>query len=293
MTYINPVPGFIHPIGWARPAGNIEFKVTSLFGPRSIRMPDGSIRTDVHDGVDIGNGRCDGKVLAYAAGKVVKLDKTQGIVGIDVGGGHQHHYAHMFPVLVTMGQQVAFQQQIGEVGDASAVGTIACHLHFVHKVNGVSVDPLPLLNKVAVSGDNMDPSLVVIPNRTVVVNAGARHRTAPTLDASNIAIASDPGGRLAFPILGTVKGTAANGSDLWYVYWHDTVNKWYYLHSTVCSTPVPWEQSVSDCAPAVSAAVAPLQAKITTLETQIKSLETTVAGMKTKTAAFSADIAND
>jgi len=288
MGYNNPVPGYVHPKGWVRPGGNVEFTVTRTCADHRA--------TGQGCALDLGNARCDGKVFSVSAGTVAHVDPVQGIVRIDAGGGHVYHYAHMYPVLVAKGATVAVQQQIGEVGDAhdpAVTNFSGCHLHFGHTVNGVEVDPAPLINQLLGGSDDMDASYQPIPNRTVIVNAGARHRLAPTLDPANIAIAADPGGKLAFPLAGTVKGAPAGGSDLWYVYWHDDVNKWYYLHTTVCGAMVPWEASVSDCAPAVSAAVAPVAAKVTALEKEVAALTASKAAMKVKTGAFAADIADD
>lgn len=163
MAYANPVPGVLHPKGWSRPAGNVEFQITRDCADHRA--------TNQGCAVDIWNGRCDGQVLASRAGRVVTVYPPEGIVRIDHGDGDISGYAHMFPILVSFGQNVAAGQQIGEVSDAHSASIpnfSGCHLHFAIERNGVEIDPLPLL-----TGDDM----------TIIVNAtmflGADGKPAP------------------------------------------------------------------------------------------------------------------
>ena len=144
MTFANPVPGYIHPKGWVPPAGSLEMYV--------IRDCADHAATNQGCALDINNGRCDGKVLAAAAGKVQWRDDVQGIIRIDHADGSRTGYAHMSPILVAVGQAVAQGQQIGEIGDAhdpSITNFSGCHLHFAIQLSatGPEVDPWPYMNQ--------------------------------------------------------------------------------------------------------------------------------------------------
>jgi hypothetical protein len=143
-SFGNPIEGYLHPLGWVRPAGNLEMQVT--------RDCAGHQATGQGCALDINNGRCDGQVLAVAAGKVRDRDDVQGIIRIVHADGSVSGYAHMSPILVVVGQQVAQGQQIGEIGDAhdpAITNFSGCHLHFGFQLaaNGPEVDPWPLLSQ--------------------------------------------------------------------------------------------------------------------------------------------------
>ena len=143
MIFGNPVAGVIHPKGWVPPAGSLDMYV--------IRDCADHQATNQGCALDINNGRCDGKVLASKAGRVVNIDPVQGIVRIDHADGTRTAYAHMVPILVSVNQTVAQGQQIGEIGDAhdpAITNFSGCHLHFAVQLSttGPEVDPWPYMN---------------------------------------------------------------------------------------------------------------------------------------------------
>jgi len=143
MIFGNPVAGTIHPKGWVPPAGSLDMYV--------IRDCADHQATGQGCALDINNGRCDGKVLASKAGRVADIDPVQGIVRIDHADLTRTAYAHMSPILVTVGQSVAQGQQIGEIGDAhdpAITNFSGCHLHFAIQLTatGPEVDPWPYMN---------------------------------------------------------------------------------------------------------------------------------------------------
>lgn len=200
--------------------------------------------------LDLGDGRCDRPVLAVAAGTVTFRDNVQGIIriahGSDAQGQWSSEYAHMSPLLVSVGQQVTQGQQIGEIGDAhdpAVTNFSGCHLHFGIRLNGAEQDPWPYLNA-SPAGDDMDPSFVAVGNRTLNLAAGARHRTAPQLTApvQIQAAAAGPlealinGRVVTLPILGTVIGDSVNGLAQWFVYWRPETKNLLFIHGSAGTT---------------------------------------------------------
>jgi hypothetical protein len=228
-----------------------DFHVTATFGQiDSFHPPPG------HGGVDIGDGKCGDQLLAMATGKITMaqyLDSPLGpktaLTVRGVGDAHPDYewaIAHCASLSVKVGDRVTAGQVVAVLGKT---GTTACHAHLgcKRKINGVwvSVDIWPLLDQNSAPEDELDPSFAPKPNRTVTVNKGARHRTAPTAaTTANIAIGSDPGGPLGFPLMGTVVGVPPStdpGNAIWYAYWRTEVSKVYYLHTSACGPETPWE----------------------------------------------------
>ena len=234
VAFANPVAGHIYAKGEAHPLGT--FRVTATFADH--------IAGNRNPGIDIGNGKCGDPILAMGSGIVTLagLIGTAKVVRIKHPNGYETGYAHLATVSVALGQLVAVGKQIGTLG---MTGATACHLHWgVKDPAGKEVDGWPLLQQNgAVEDDELDPSFNPKANRTVTVNKGARHRISPAILATNIAIASDPGGPLGFPLLGTVVGEAVNGNTLWYAYWRPETSKVYYLHTSTCGAETPWEQT--------------------------------------------------
>lgn len=243
----NPVAqAYIRPHGTPDILG--DFHVTATFGQiDSFHPPPG------HHGVDIGNGKCGETLLAMATGRitlVAYLDSPLGpktalvVRGIgDANPDYEWAIAHCASVSVKVGQRVTRGQPIGVLGKT---GTTACHAHLGCKHNGVEEDIWPLLDQNITGEADMDPSFNPKPNRTTTVNKGARHRTsAKVSDPSNIAIASDPGGPLGFPLMGTVVGEVppGTGNAIWYAYWQPVTKKVYYLHTSTCGPETPWEST--------------------------------------------------
>jgi len=247
----NPVPGTVHPNGWWTP-GQLEFEVTD----------GGSFAEHVASnrglGVDLGNGRCDGAVLAMAPGEVVYRQDAQGIIRIwhptitiDGMTGWLTHYAHMFPILVNVGDQVQEGQQIGEVGNA---GATACHLHTSVNPGGTDnmdaqQDLIPLLRQNRppdpIGGDMLQGTNPRQLNNKVVsvLGDGTRLRAAPATGATPI-LATYGSGTVFTPDW-EVTGQDVGGSPIWYGGWGQTPNglEFGYFHSSVVSAPEPFEQS--------------------------------------------------
>lgn len=134
------------------PVENAQQHVSSGYG---WRTPSCSRCSSNHKGVDFTPGR--GKpIFASLAGTVVQAQRS-GEYGVHVviehvletGDVWYTTYAHMqdnsIPPTVYVGAEVAMGQVIGAVGNTGV--STGPHLHFELKMNGVTVNPLPVLEK--------------------------------------------------------------------------------------------------------------------------------------------------
>ena len=118
--------------------------ITSRYGYRSLRISG----SNWHAGLDI-DGHTGDPIVAAAGGRV-KFSGWQGGYGYLVvvqDGDTEYYYAHASEVLVNVGDVVRAGDTIALVG--STGNSTGSHLHFEVRVNGESVDPLPLLEATA------------------------------------------------------------------------------------------------------------------------------------------------
>lgn len=139
--------GEVSASGWARPAGGW---ITSHYGMR-VNPVNGAWM--LHTGVDLaGNGvsgaGCNAPIYAAHAG-VVTYAGWYGSWGyyvqLDHGDGTGSGYAHIVQggIGVSVGQHVGPGQLIAKVGTTGM--STGCHLHFIVRVNGNTVDPVPFM----------------------------------------------------------------------------------------------------------------------------------------------------
>lgn len=106
---------------------------------------DGQTRTNHSpaNAVDFNRANDDGDVVvAAASGRVSRVENTGSTsygrwIEIDHGAGYRSRYAHLSAQRVSVGQQVARGQQIGNVG--STGGSTGPHLHFEEILNGSAI----------------------------------------------------------------------------------------------------------------------------------------------------------
>ena len=114
-----------------------------------------------HTGVDLGwrSDENQNKVFAHSSGTVVvavsgkgyypyddnTLDTYGNYVEIDHGNGYKTRYAHLRTVLVSVGQSVSSNTQIGIIGESGHV--TARHLHFEVFKNNSRINPEPYLSQ--------------------------------------------------------------------------------------------------------------------------------------------------
>lgn len=99
----------------------------------------------VHAGLDLA-AVTGTPVVATSAGIVSEAQWSGGyglLVVIDHGGGVQTRYGHMSRLAVASGARVGRNEVIGYVGSTGL--STGPHLHYEVRVNGVAIDPYPLL----------------------------------------------------------------------------------------------------------------------------------------------------
>lgn len=148
MQFRSPVTYPVHRLGWQRPAGSREFRVTQPFGSL-----DGFFKGQAHGAVDLGNGHCHDPIVAMRGGLVRRTDDNAKALGlaatdalgvvIDHGEGITTEYWHLDGYTGPASGWVNAGQQIGILGD-TGIGAV-CHLHVEAKRNGVRFDPEPLI----------------------------------------------------------------------------------------------------------------------------------------------------
>ena len=114
--------------------------ITSRFGYRALRIAG----SNFHSGLDI-DGDTGDPIYAAVSG-TVSHSGWQGGYGklvIIENGDTSYYYAHASELLVSEGQHVEAGTVIALVG--STGNSTGSHLHFEVRVNGDSVDPLPIL----------------------------------------------------------------------------------------------------------------------------------------------------
>lgn len=117
-------------------------RVSSGFGWRM--HPIRHVR-QFHDGIDIA-APCGTPVVTPWAGVVASTGTSSSMgryIIISHASGLVTTYMHLSAILVSAGQQLAGNQQIGWVGTTGL--STGCHLHFRTHRNGVAVNPLTLL----------------------------------------------------------------------------------------------------------------------------------------------------
>lgn len=120
--------------------------IGSYFGPR-LHPILGYVRS--HDGIDL-DGPSGGAIYAAADGTVV-VAGTQGGYGttvvLDHGAGLGTLYAHQSALAVRVGDRVSKGEVIGYIGSTGL--STGPHLHWEVRINGVPVDPMPYLSRLA------------------------------------------------------------------------------------------------------------------------------------------------
>lgn len=138
----NNAGGEISASGWARPVSGY---ITSPYGYRWHPIY-GDWR--LHTGVDLSGGGCNAPIRAAHSG-VVTYAGWNGSLGyyvqIDHRDGTSSGYGHIVAggIGVGIGQSVDPGQVIAKVGTTG--DSTGCHLHFIMRVNGSLVDPVPFM----------------------------------------------------------------------------------------------------------------------------------------------------
>jgi murein DD-endopeptidase MepM/ murein hydrolase activator NlpD len=134
--------GEISASGWARPSGGY---ISSTFGMRYHPIYH---VWKIHSGVDLAGVGCGAPIFAAHGGTVTYAGPNGDLgnyIQIDHGNGVTSGYGHIIAggIGVRIGQDVDPGQIIAKVG--STGGSTGCHLHFMIRVNGSLVDPVPFM----------------------------------------------------------------------------------------------------------------------------------------------------
>ncbi len=115
-------------------------------GVTTVSSPYGRRKSGFHTGIDISNGRTNGKVVVAAGSGTVESVKYShksygNQIVINHGNGVKTRYAHLLDnsIGVSVGQRVSKGQGIARVG--STGNSTGPHLHFEVIVNGNTVNP--------------------------------------------------------------------------------------------------------------------------------------------------------
>ena len=121
-----------------------KYHISSLFGSRSDPFRKRLAR---HSGLDMG-ALLGSRVSAPAAGKVVKAGNFKNgygnMVEIKHANGFVTRYAHLHKIYVSEGDEVEYNDAIGEVGSTGR--STGSHLHYEVLYNGRNVNPLTFVN---------------------------------------------------------------------------------------------------------------------------------------------------
>lgn len=273
MIFRPPVPEPLHPLGWPRPAGNLEFRVTQGFYDVN---PDFPVQ---HRALDLGNSRLGSPIYAPAPGRVLAegwlkepwsesstrfgTGNYGGImVVIDHLNGWYSALAHMADTIVNAGQTILPNQLLGHLGDTgSAQG--AGHVHwdlykgrptaamtYAQRV-ALKVDPWPLLEQNASLPNTSTTSQEELMRFggsevkyhdqlrwRVSGDLGGNFRRGRTLDAAVIKLFPEGTAFTALPF--TLDGEPTAGSDQWLpaLIYVDAAYQLGYFHVSVVE-PVP------------------------------------------------------
>lgn len=120
-----------------------EGRYTSYFGERTDPISEGA---DYHKGVDIGADEGDRIRAAYdgTVSEVSEDSRSGKYIFLAHENGVETFYCHCSEILLKEGDTVRQGETIALVGSTGY--STGPHLHFEVRVNGTSVDPLPLLN---------------------------------------------------------------------------------------------------------------------------------------------------
>ena len=163
------------------------FRVTQRFDDVNPLYPE----FGKHRAVDIGNFRCGDTLVAMAPGVAYRVkDNAKAARGapsdalgirIDHGHGVLSEIWHVSQWLVENGSPVNAGQAIASVG-ATGIGSV-CHTHIEIKINGIRIDPEPMMFGQSLTVEDQDMQLPPTAGYFAMANVGpdVNHRDPITL----------------------------------------------------------------------------------------------------------------
>jgi len=286
LTFRRPTVLPIHRASWVRPAGNIDFRVTQTFASL-----DGFYAGKPHNAVDLGNFRCGDAVVAMLAGTCRRVKDNATALGaatdalgliIDHGFGVTIEYWHLQSYSVPDGAKVSAGQQVAIVGK-TGLGNV-CHLHTEVKLNGVRIDPEPLMfgGSLSIGGDDVKlpgKFLRHVQNRSGTLTSGSNFR-AGVIAGEDASLGVLAAGTLLYPVVvvaGRPVGTAADAAE-WYgaLAYVGSAYQLGFVHSSV----LPRNAAGVTLTASESADCSSVEAKVTATQSTIASLNARIAAAK-------------
>lgn len=245
------------------PAAHDTFAVTQIFHPK-------------HLAVDIGNYRCGDTLVAMAPGVAYRVRDNATVYGapsdalgirIDHGHGVLSEIWHASQWLIENGSPVNAGQPICTVGNTGV--STGCHAHIEIKVNGIRIDPEPMMFGASLTIDSEDDmrysgsQLKVLPSAAQFkLNSGSHFRAAATRLSESLRIFT--AGTVIYPSV-SIDGELIGDNDQWVPCFMYTgaAYVWGHFHTSVVDAPTPSEP-VAD--PRVALAIPHVRAALTELE---------------------------
>lgn len=180
---------------WDPPAPVGIFQVTQRFDTpdyyASQRVPPPN-PLPTHGATDIGDKRCGAPIVAMAPGIAWRVQDNATAFGaatnalgirIDHGEGVVSEYWHLASWTAPHGSAVTAGQEIGRLGNTGLLAT--CHCHIEVKINGVKIDPEPLM-----FGGTLGEDMQIPPGTQVIAQGSvppqAALRSSPAVADDNI-----------------------------------------------------------------------------------------------------------
>lgn len=229
IRFRSPVTRPLHPRREeGEPRIDDHFYVTQQFDDPDFywsNVPNPPNPLPTHRATDIGNARCGYPIVAMAPGTAYRIKDNASQLGapndalgirIDHGEGVSTAYWHLASWSVASGVRVQAGQEIGKLGN-TGLGQV-CHCHIEATVNGVRIDPEPLMFGGTIPEDDVlaqKTNFVDNPFRGRVT-ARSTIRTDRRLEASTAAGVLDAGTEIT--VIGRAQGDEYAGSTVWYVF---------------------------------------------------------------------------
>jgi hypothetical protein len=252
------------------------FRVTQRFDD-----PDSINPSVKHRAVDIGNFRCGDTLVAMAPGVAYRVkDNAMAARGapsdalgirIDHGYGVLSEIWHMSQWLVENGSHVNAGQTIGSVG-ATGLGSV-CHAHVEIKINGVRIDPEPMMFGSSLTIDSEDDDMRYSGSQLKVLdgaaqfklNSAAHFRAAATRQSDSLRVFA--AGTPIYPAV-SIDGEQVGDNDQWVPCFMYTgaAYVWGYFHTSVVDAPIPPKAPEPVADPRVAKAIPHVRAALAELE---------------------------
>lgn len=278
LRFRPPVTQPLHRKGYPRPAtgpGADDFRVTQQFHDPDFYWLDKDPAKAAlgHRATDIGNGRCNYPIVAMAPGVLARIKDNATAYGapndalgvrVTHEGGvvtevwHLNSYAG-----AQHGQRVAAGDLLGYHG-STGLGQV-CHAHITARVNGVLIDPEPLMFGATLTigstpqEEDMrfggaELKIIGGSKDAHVLDSNSHLRSGPSRASASLGVL--PAGTVCYGSF-TVDGESIGGNDQWlptFQYVNNAYHFGFYHTSLLTEAPEPATAPVPvDCSAAVNA----------------------------------------